>query len=207
MFWNPSNAHAQPLKRIRAVALCLILSLVQYFVCVNREGSGETVQISRLAWAFAICLIDKYPFKWTGSFNGLKWLTLDGWGRYYSKCICKYGNSWHCGPNQTLDGTFLCICTVFVNMSRINNEMNTPKMVFKNKKKNIYFFSFSFLSFTSLQTISLNNSGFHSTQFQNSLTFLNFPYQLNVHLLVQLYRLKETDVSRDMTKPTKWVCI
>ena len=35
------------------------LRLFPYFMCVNRGGSGETVRICRLAWAFAGHLCDK----------------------------------------------------------------------------------------------------------------------------------------------------
>ena len=37
-----------------------------YFMCANSEGSGETAQMRRLAWAFAGRLCDKYhnPMSW-----------------------------------------------------------------------------------------------------------------------------------------------
>ena len=36
------------------------LRLLPYFMCANSEGSGETAQIRRQAWAFAGRLCDKY---------------------------------------------------------------------------------------------------------------------------------------------------
>ena len=60
--WNPSNAHVQPLKRVRDVALCLKLPLTPFIVWANSEGSVETAWMRRLAWAFAVCLCDKYLF-------------------------------------------------------------------------------------------------------------------------------------------------
>ena len=36
------------------------LRLFPYFMCANREGSGETALVRRLAWAFAGRLCDKY---------------------------------------------------------------------------------------------------------------------------------------------------
>ena len=41
-------AHAQVLKRVRYVALCLKLPLVPYIVYANNEGSSKTVQMCRL---------------------------------------------------------------------------------------------------------------------------------------------------------------
>ena len=38
------------------VALCLKLPLLLYIICANREGSGKTAQLCRLALAFSICL-------------------------------------------------------------------------------------------------------------------------------------------------------
>ena len=35
-------------------------TLLPYFMCTNSEGSGETVQMCRLVWAFAGCLCDYY---------------------------------------------------------------------------------------------------------------------------------------------------
>ena len=42
-----------------------------YFKCANSEGSGETVRMRRLTWAFAGCLCDKYHnlMSWLISFS------------------------------------------------------------------------------------------------------------------------------------------
>ena len=45
------------------------LLLLLYFMCANSEGSGETAQMRRLAWAFAGRLCDKYH-------NPMSWLKL-----------------------------------------------------------------------------------------------------------------------------------
>ena len=55
-----SNAHAQPSSGARCLIFCRTLRLLPYLMCVNREGSGKTVQMRRLAWAFAGRLCDKY---------------------------------------------------------------------------------------------------------------------------------------------------
>ena len=60
--WNPSNVHVQPLIRVRDVALSLKLPLTPFVMWANSEGSGESAQMRRLAWAFAVGLCDKYPF-------------------------------------------------------------------------------------------------------------------------------------------------
>ena len=59
---NPSNAHVQPLKRVRDVALRLKLPLTAFIVWANSEGSGETARIRGIIWAFAVCLFGKYHF-------------------------------------------------------------------------------------------------------------------------------------------------
>ena len=59
--WDPSNAHVQPLKRVRDVALCLKLAVSSFIVWANSEGSGKTARMCRLAWDFAVCLCNKYP--------------------------------------------------------------------------------------------------------------------------------------------------
>ena len=41
--------------------------LLPYFMYANREGSGETARMRRLAWAFAGRLCDKYH-------NHMSWL-------------------------------------------------------------------------------------------------------------------------------------
>ena len=40
------------------------LRLRPYFMGANSEGSGETVRMRRLAWAFAVRLCDKYHNRW-----------------------------------------------------------------------------------------------------------------------------------------------
>ena len=54
----------QTCMRIHPVRLdvwCLVtLPLLQYFMCANSEGSGDTVRMRRLAWDFAGHLYDKY---------------------------------------------------------------------------------------------------------------------------------------------------
>ena len=47
------NMQAQP---HRDKALCMKFHLVPYIIWANREGSGETAQMRRLAWAFAVHL-------------------------------------------------------------------------------------------------------------------------------------------------------
>ena len=50
-----SNVHALPFIRARDVALCLKLALVPYIVWGNREGSGKSAHLYRLArmeWSF-----------------------------------------------------------------------------------------------------------------------------------------------------------
>ena len=37
-----SNTHAQPSNRARCLIFGLTLRLLPYFMCANREGSGET---------------------------------------------------------------------------------------------------------------------------------------------------------------------
>ena len=57
---HSSNTHVQPSSGARCLIFGRILLLLPYFVCANSEGSGETVQMHRLAWAFAGRLCDKY---------------------------------------------------------------------------------------------------------------------------------------------------
>ena len=45
------------------------LRLFPYFMCANSEGSGETAQMRRLAWAFPGRLYDKYH-------NFMSWLII-----------------------------------------------------------------------------------------------------------------------------------
>ena len=63
----PSNAHAQLSSGAKSPALCLKLLLAPYIMRANSEGSGETVRMRRLAWAFAVRICDKYLFTWAGS--------------------------------------------------------------------------------------------------------------------------------------------
>ena len=44
-----SNTHAQPSSGARCLIFGLTLRLLPYFMCENSEGSGETVQMRRLA--------------------------------------------------------------------------------------------------------------------------------------------------------------
>ena len=57
---NSSNTHAQPSSGARCLIFGRTLRLLPYFMCANSEGSGETAQMRRLAWAFAGRLCDKY---------------------------------------------------------------------------------------------------------------------------------------------------
>ena len=57
---HSSNPHVQPSSGARCLIFGQTLRLLPYFVCVNSEGSGKTVQMRRLAWAFAGRLCDKY---------------------------------------------------------------------------------------------------------------------------------------------------
>ena len=54
------NALVQLSVRARCPIFGPTLPLLPYFMCANREGSGETVRMRRLAWAFAGRLCDKY---------------------------------------------------------------------------------------------------------------------------------------------------
>ena len=55
-----SNTHEQPSSGARCLISDRTLHLLQYFMCVNSQGSGETAWMRRLALAFAGCLCDKY---------------------------------------------------------------------------------------------------------------------------------------------------
>ena len=59
---HSSNAHEQPSSEARYMYLIFVrtLRLLSYFICANSEGSGETARLSRLAWAFAGRLCNKY---------------------------------------------------------------------------------------------------------------------------------------------------
>ena len=62
-----SNVHAQPSSGARYLIFGRTLRLLPYFICAQREGSGETAR--RLALAFAVRLCDKYH-------NLMSWLNL-----------------------------------------------------------------------------------------------------------------------------------
>ena len=46
---HSSNVHAQPSSVARYLIFGRTLRLLPYFMCANSEGSGETVQMHRLA--------------------------------------------------------------------------------------------------------------------------------------------------------------
>ena len=74
---NSSNAHVQPFRGTRSLIFSRTLRLLSYFMCANSEGSGETAQMHRLAWAYAgrpcdiedirvfQCKIEFYFTEWT----------------------------------------------------------------------------------------------------------------------------------------------
>ena len=82
---HSSNTHAQP----SSGAWCLIfgwtLHLLPFCMCVNSKGSGETVRLRRLAWAFAGCLCNKY-------LNLMSWLNCFQW-TFYRWSWCNYCHS------------------------------------------------------------------------------------------------------------------
>ena len=45
--------HAQPSDRARCLIFGQTLRPLPYFMCANSEGSGETVRMRKLTWAFA----------------------------------------------------------------------------------------------------------------------------------------------------------
>ena len=59
LFVLRKNAQAQPSSGARCLIFGRILRLLPYFMYANSEGSGETAQMRRLAWAFADRLCDK----------------------------------------------------------------------------------------------------------------------------------------------------
>ena len=67
--FHSSNAHAQPSSGARCLSFGRTLRLLPYFMCANSEGSGETAQMRKLAWAFAGRLCYKYH-------NLMNWLIL-----------------------------------------------------------------------------------------------------------------------------------
>ena len=57
---HSSNVHTQPSSAARYLIFGRTLRLLPYFMCGNSEGSGKTVWVHRLAWAFTGRLCDKY---------------------------------------------------------------------------------------------------------------------------------------------------
>ena len=68
-FSSSVNAHVQPSSGARCLIFGRNLRLLPYVMCANSEGSGETVRMRRLAWAFAGRL-------WYMSQNLMSWLIL-----------------------------------------------------------------------------------------------------------------------------------
>ena len=54
------HMHVQPSNGAKCLIFGRTLRQLPYFMCANNEGSGETVWMRRLAWAFAGRLCDKY---------------------------------------------------------------------------------------------------------------------------------------------------
>ena len=71
---HSSYSHAQQSSGARCLIFGWAHRLLPYFMCANSEGSGETVRMRRLAWAFAGRLCDKYH-------NLMSWLVL------YASCV------------------------------------------------------------------------------------------------------------------------
>ena len=82
--WHFSSSINSFFKHAYTAIQCLIFGrtfrLLPYFMCVNSEGSGETAQMRRLAWAFAGRLYDKYH-------NLMMWLN-------YTECHIKGTGKW-----------------------------------------------------------------------------------------------------------------
>ena len=55
-----SNAHAQTSSWARSLDFGRTLRLLLYFMCANSDGSGETMLMRRLTWAFAGRFCDTY---------------------------------------------------------------------------------------------------------------------------------------------------
>ena len=60
---------AKPSNGARCLIFGRTLHLLPDCMCANSEGSGETGQMRRLAWAFTGCLYDKYHISWAGSYG------------------------------------------------------------------------------------------------------------------------------------------
>ena len=52
--------HSHPVGLDFGCLVGTLIRLLPYFMCANSEGSGETVRMRGLAWAFAGRLCDKY---------------------------------------------------------------------------------------------------------------------------------------------------
>ena len=55
-----TRMRSHPINGARSLNFGRTLCVFPYFICANSEGSGETVQMCRLAWAFVGRLFDKY---------------------------------------------------------------------------------------------------------------------------------------------------
>ena len=66
--------HAQPSSGARYLIFGRTLRLFPYFICAHSKGSGNTVRMRRLAWAFAGRLCDKYLMSWLKSYAPAKTL-------------------------------------------------------------------------------------------------------------------------------------
>ena len=69
---HSSNAQAQLSSGARCLIFGQTLRLLPYWMYVNSEGSGETLQMRRLTWAFAGHLRDKHH-------NLMSWLNWLNW--------------------------------------------------------------------------------------------------------------------------------
>ena len=70
LYTHSSNMHAQPSSGDKCLIFGWTLCLLPYFMWANSEGSDETTQMRRLAWAFAGRLCDKYH-------NLMSWLKFN----------------------------------------------------------------------------------------------------------------------------------
>ena len=52
--------HVQLLSGVRYLIICQIVLRLPYFVCASSEGSGESVAMHRLVWAFTAPWCDNY---------------------------------------------------------------------------------------------------------------------------------------------------
>ena len=63
--WQILTAHAHPYRGARDLAFCLKVPLDSLLVGASIRGSGETAQLRRLAWTFAVRIGDKYQIHLT----------------------------------------------------------------------------------------------------------------------------------------------